>query len=45
MSTIEDNELPVVKVNVIERGGAPRKGWVNCQIGANLQFSADSLAS
>jgi 7-cyano-7-deazaguanine synthase in queuosine biosynthesis len=45
MSANEDNELPVVKVNVIERGGAPRKDWVNCQIGANLQFSADSLAS
>jgi 7-cyano-7-deazaguanine synthase in queuosine biosynthesis len=45
MSTKEDNELPVLKVNVVERGGFARKDWVNCEIGSNLQFSADSLAS
>jgi 7-cyano-7-deazaguanine synthase in queuosine biosynthesis len=45
MTTNEDDELPILKVNVIERGGSPRKDWMNCQIGINLQFSADSLAS
>jgi hypothetical protein len=45
MSTHEHDELPVLRVSVIERGGSRRKDWVNCQIGENLQFSTDSLAS
>lgn len=45
MSMNEYNELPALKVNVIESGSSPRRDWVNCRVGVNLQFSADSLAS
>lgn len=45
MSTDTDSGLPLLKVNVVEIGGAAKKGWTNCRIGEHLQFSGDSLAS
>src|SRR4030081_3638965 len=41
----EENDLPVVQVNVIEAGAPRRGGWINCEIGTHLKFSGDSLAS
>jgi len=40
----EDN-LPSIRVSVIEEGGHARAGWTPCEIGTNLVFSAESLAS
>ncbi len=45
MSMSEDNELPVLKVKVVERGGSAPKDWMKCQLGGNLQFSPHPLAS
>jgi len=44
MTNVE-TELPEIKVNVIERGGLPRKQWKNCRIGTHLQLETDDLAS
>ena len=44
MTNIE-TELPEIKVNVLERGGIPRKRWMNCRIGTHLQLRTDNLAS
>jgi 7-cyano-7-deazaguanine synthase in queuosine biosynthesis len=41
----EENDLPVVRVNVIEAGAPRRREWINCEIGTHLKFSGDSLAS
>jgi hypothetical protein len=41
----EENDLPVVQVNVIEGGAPGRREWINCEIGMHLKFSADSLSS
>jgi hypothetical protein len=41
----EENDLPEIKVNVIERAGSTRKQWINCRIGEHLQLETDDLAS
>src|ERR1700686_3835258 len=41
----KENDLPTLRVNVIESGGSPRREWINCEIDPHLKFSGDSLAS
>lgn len=45
MNEEEQEELPALRVNVIEKGGSERDGWLTCEIGEHLTFSPDSLAS
>src|SRR3954453_6736824 len=45
MKEEELSPLPVLKVDVVERGRTPRKHRVGCEIGKNLRFKADALAS
>jgi hypothetical protein len=40
-----ENDLPEIKVNVVERAGSARKQWINCRIGEHLQLDTDDLAS
>jgi len=42
---LEENDLPEIRVNVIERAGSARKQWMNCRIGEHLQLETDNLAS
>lgn len=37
--------LPAMRVNVIEKGGNARDGWLTCEIGTHLKFETESLAS
>ena len=37
--------LPHRKVHAIESGGESRVGWTTCEIGTNVKFSTESLAS
>jgi 7-cyano-7-deazaguanine synthase in queuosine biosynthesis len=41
----ETESLAKCKVHVIESGGSPRIGWATCEIGKNVEFSTESLAS
>jgi Queuosine biosynthesis protein QueC len=43
--TGETQNLPEVRVNVIERAGTPRKHWINCRIESHVRFETDDLAS
>lgn len=38
-------KLPAVRVGVVEAGGRARKGWVQCEIDKNLNFTTENLAS
>ena len=38
-------ELPLVRVDVVERRGRARKGTLRCEMGGNLQFSTISIES
>jgi 7-cyano-7-deazaguanine synthase in queuosine biosynthesis len=42
---MNDDELPTVKVNVLEPGGRALPGWISCGIGTNLIFNSHTLAS
>jgi len=41
----EKEELPILRVNVIEKGGAARANWLNCELENHLDFSTESLSS
>jgi len=40
-----EDDMPSVKIGVVEKGGRARSGWTHCEIGTNLVFSAEPLAS
>jgi Queuosine biosynthesis protein QueC len=39
------DELPAVQVQVHEKGGRARNGWIPCEIGTNLIFKTHNLAA
>lgn len=41
----DEENLPSIKVSVVEENGRARAGWTPCEIGTNLVFSAEPLAS
>jgi 7-cyano-7-deazaguanine synthase in queuosine biosynthesis len=41
----DEEGLPAIRINVVEEGKRGRSGWIQCEIGTNLRFSADTLAS
>lgn len=41
----DEDDLPSVRISVVEKGGRARSGWTQCEIGTNLIFSAEPLAS
>ena len=41
----DEENLPSIRVSVVEEDGRARAGWTPCEIGTNLMFSAESLAS
>jgi hypothetical protein len=41
----DEEHLPSIRVSVVEEDGRARVGWTPCEIGTNLVFSAESLAS
>jgi hypothetical protein len=45
MSKTQKQENDSLRVEVTEEGARSRSSWTKCQIGANLQFSAEPLAS
>ncbi len=40
-----EDALPAERINVIEKGGSARDGWLTCEIGTHLRFETGSLAS
>ena len=41
----DDENLPSLRVSVVEQDARARAGWTPCEIGTNLVFSTESLAS
>jgi hypothetical protein len=41
----DEDDLPLVRICVVEKGRQARSGWTQCEIGTNLVFSAEPLAS
>lgn len=34
-----------IQVDVVEKGGAPRRGWTRCEIGTNIDFNTEKMES
>jgi Queuosine biosynthesis protein QueC len=45
MKEEREKNLPMERINVIEKGGNEHEGWLTCEIGKHLKFETDSLYS